>query len=700
MRSVAVLLLAAMAACGAGAKRQPVWPDAPMQLRDESDRDQAIDQLWVLPLGAERDSVRHAITGAIAARITDALAEDKPLAAELLLFQLASLWQLDPGELGAGLAPHVETLRKLRATFARSGALEPTIMTLVLLAELDPTRRTDHLTELDEVLHFADDLEAAENGDEAQRAQPIKLLQPSVLALPLPWLVDRYVGLLQQRQQVISDLIQSQGASIQLVRAHHDILATSQRIAIALARAGRTQEIARHLANLKGLGADRELTIRAELVLAQGTADAYYELAEKVRTEKDNGDPGAALAICLAGLRKFPGDDALLAAAAQDAASLGRVDQPIAFYEAVVRKRGGEVDSALALRLGKLYAERIARLAFGGRPAAATTAWRDLAKYTKQVSRKSKDQVWSVVASNGETALGRGLLSQGKLRDAEKALTASIDRAPSIDAYETLATIHFKTDRLDSSVRYATAGLALLGETKADFIRHAKLARIAGDASRAAGRGRNAANFYLDAMRSWAALGPDKDLPVSVAAERKIEFARSLWFIGESGKAVNLVFEGIDSDPTEAANYGTAAAFLLQIGNYPEALDIVHRALSQSDVGEFYKVYMCLWVLGEARRRGETKDRQAFEYLASRQGDLWYELLAQAATNRIDLATLRAAAITGPRKAELAFYSVVLGLDPEAATPNGARKLLSQVVDAKLVMDAEYDLARQYLARP
>jgi hypothetical protein len=42
----------------------------------------------------------------------------------------------------------------------------------------------------------------------------------------------------------------------------------------------------------------------------------------------------------------------------------------------------------------------------------------------------------------------------------------------------------------------------------------------------------------------------------------------------------------------------------------------------------------------------------------------------------------------------------VLGLDPEAATPAGARKLLSEVVDAKLVMDAEYDLARQYLAHP
>ncbi|HSD90895.1 MAG TPA: hypothetical protein VLB44_25395, partial [Kofleriaceae bacterium] len=66
----------------------------------------------------------------------------------------------------------------------------------------------------------------------------------------------------------------------------------------------------------------------------------------------------------------------------------------------------------------------------------------------------------------------------------------------------------------------------------------------------------------------------------------------------------------------------------------------------------------------------------------------------------LDLPALTAAATTGPRKAELAFYRVTLGLDPEAQTPAGARKLLEQVVAARLVMDAEYDLARQYLARP
>jgi hypothetical protein len=700
MRIIVALLVLA-AACGPAAKQQPTFPDAPIQLRDDSDRDQAIDQLWVMPQGAARDGIRSKIARAIAVRIGDALSEDKPLVAETLLFQLASLWQLDPQTVAGGLAEHVEIIRQLRATFAKSGSIEPTIATLVLLSELEPARKTDHLTELDEVLHFADELEAAENGPEAQRAQPIKLLQPTVLALPLPWLVDRYVGLLVERQRVISTLITQQGASIQLVRAHHDILATSQRIAIVLARAGRPHEIYRQLADIKGLGQNRELTIRAEIVADQPTAAAFAELADAIRNDKDNPDPGASLMVCISGLQRYPTDATLLAAAAGDAAELGRVDQPIELYEAAIKASGGTVESALALRLGKLYAERIARLAFGGRPGAAQREWRELDSYTRKASgSKATQQVWSVVAAGAETALGKGLLSQGRLRDAERALVASLDRAPSYDAYETLATIHYKTDRLDSASRYATAGIKLLGESRADTVRHATLARIAGDVARTAGRSRDASALYLDAMRAWASLGPDDDLTPDVRAERKLEAGHILWFLGESAKAVNLVFDAIDADSSSAANYAGAVAFLLQVGSFTDAIDIVHRSLSQSEVSDFYKTYMCLWMAAEARRRGEPRDRQVNEFLASRQGDLWYEQLAQAATGRLDYAALRAAATTAPRQAELAFYSVTLGFDPDAKTPAAARKKLEQVVDAHLVMDAEYDLARQYLARP
>jgi hypothetical protein len=40
----------------------------------------------------------------------------------------------------------------------------------------------------------------------------------------------------------------------------------------------------------------------------------------------------------------------------------------------------------------------------------------------------------------------------------------------------------------------------------------------------------------------------------------------------------------------------------------------------------------------------------------------------------------------------------MLGFDPATATPAGKQALLAQVVAAQVVLDAEYDLARAYLA--
>jgi tetratricopeptide (TPR) repeat protein len=691
-------MLVGITACGTPARPRIAWPDAPLELRDESDREQTIDRLWVLPPGAERDAVRADIVTALARRIGETVDEDKPFISETLVFELASLWRADPDAVGRGLAGQAPLLRRLRAMFAKSGAIEPTIATLVMLAEVEPDQRAAHLAELDEVLTFSDELAAAENGPHAVRAQPIAQLQATVLALPLGWLVDRYLDLVEQRQRVVGGLIAQQGASMELVRAHYDILATARRIAITLARAGRTSQIHAHLATLTGFyGVDRELAMRAEIVAEQPTADAYYELARTVRNDEKNPDAAASLAICLDGLVRFPDDPTLLVAAAGDAASLGRLDQPIQLYEAAIHAMKGEVDNAIALRLGKLYSERIARLAFGGRPTAATTAWLALARATEH---RNPGPVWAQVAAGAETALGRGLLSQGEAAAGERALVSSLERAASIDAYETLATLHFKTGRYGSASRYASAGLALLGESTGDRYHRAKLERIAADVMRAAGKPHDAATLYLDARRTWAALGEDKGLARSVAGERNLEAGRIMWFLGEPEQAVNLALKAIDVDPDSPSTASGAVAFLITIGRPIDALDAYHRGLGSPAISEFYKVYTSLWVLADAHRRGEPRDRLAVDYLTSRHGDLWYEQLAEAATGRRDFAGLRACATTGPRKSELAFYGAALGLDPEAATAAGARRLFEQVVDAKLVMDAEYDLARLYLASP
>lgn len=699
--AAAVAALAASVGCAGGAGFHPAWPDTQLELRDDADREQAIDRMWLLAPGPERDRARTPIAAALARRISDAIDDEQPFIAAALLDQLTSLWQNDPAAIGRGLAAHAALLRDLRAMFARSGVLEPAAQTLIVLAEVEPEARAARLGELDEVLGFADDLAIADNGPLAARAQPIALLEPTALSLPLPWLVDRYVALQIERQRAVAALLDQQGASMAIVRAHRDLLSTARRIAGVLARAGRVGEIHARLAQLTGgYGTDRELALRAEVVAEQPTADAYGELASSLRSDDREPDPGGALAVCLAGLARHPGDPGLLAAAGGDARALGRIDQAIALYQQALHA-SDELDTAIPLRLGKLYAERIDRLASGGRPSAANDAWRDALRFTASAASSHPHGVWQQATAIAESALGRGLASQGMIADAEHLLTASLERAPSIDAYETLAMIDVQTDRYADAQRWAREGIAMLGDrTTGDRYRRAKLERLAADSLRRAGKPRPAAERYLAALRSWTSLGDSKDLPRPIAAERELDMARATWWLGNPGKAVDLAMQALDRDPDSEDVAASAVAFLIEAGRYRDALDALHKCLREPAISEYHKVYMSLWIIGEALRTGEPRDRLASEYLAGRRGDVWYEKLAQLAAGRLSLAELRALATTGPRRAELAFYGAVLGVDPTAITRAGRHKLLEGVVAARIVLDAEYDLARRYLAQP
>nr|HEX4317185.1 hypothetical protein [Kofleriaceae bacterium] len=706
--SLLVGVLAAAAAASAACARAPdqlhvTWPDAPLQLADDADRDQAIDELAAMPRGATRDAARGRIAGALVHRLSEALDDDRPFIAEALLAQLIELWQDDPTAIGAGLAGQAPVLHRVRDTFSRSGSGEPAIAALVVLAELEPQQRAAHLAEIDEILAYADDLAVSERGPDAQRAQPIALLQPTVLALPVPWLVDRYVELSIERANAVAAVMARDGATIQLVRAQHDVLSTSHRIGNVLARAGRAGDIHAALERVHGIGnLDKDLASRADIVAEQPTANAYVELARALRdlphAHDDNAAPDAeaALDACLSGLVKFPHDPDLLSAAAEHAQALGRVEQPIALLATALHAAPAASDGVLALRLGRLYAERIDRLAIGGRPGAATAAWHDLDHDARAADRTRPLAEWTEAEADAEAALGRGLIADGELADGERTLTSAIARAPSYDAYDALANLDLQVDRYASATRWVARGMALLGDSLGDRYRRAKLERVAGDAFRRANRTRDAAETYLDALRTWASLGTCDKIPRSVCAERMLDSGRIEWALGEDARGIELVQRAVDTDPDTPSTVAGAVAFLVEIGRPDDAAEAFHRSLGSADIGELTKVYASLWMVGDARRHGRAPDRQALEYLQSRTGDVWYELLAEAATGRADLTTLRAAATTGPRRAELDFYTATLGLDPGARPAT----LLERVVRSQMVTHAEYDLARVYLARP
>ncbi len=699
--------MAAAAAIAAGCGHlPPSWPDVPRQLADDHDRDEAIDRLWVVPAGPARDALRAELAHRLAREVQAAVASSDDAVAERLELELVGLWRDDPAAIATGLRPQLATIEAVRGHFAREGRIGPTITAVAVLAELEPARRGEHLAELDDMLAFADVGVVVEYGAGAGHAMAIAELAPTALAMPLPWIVDRYVAMLEERQRSADQLFATSTPAPAMVRIHRDLPMTAQRIAIALARAGRIDEIAAHLRGLHGVyGVDPALAKLATAVAERPTPDAYLALTRALRGDPRGddvhaGDAAAAFKCATAGLAKFPRDPSLALAAAEASAGLGRVDQAIALFEDALA-RTEDIDPAMALRLGRVYGERIDRLAAAGRPAEAIAAWRAVVRYTDARSKRGPRELWIEVAALGEAALGKGLVGQGRIRDGERALTAAIDRAPPIEAYETLATVYFKLGQLEAAQQLTTAALASLGDqSTGDRYHRAKLGGLAGDVARTAGRHREAVAYYLDTLRNWAALGDAKDLPRMIAAERELDGGRALWFLGQASRAVELIGKAVEDDPDDASIADDAVAFLIEIGQPAEAAEAFHRAISSPGLTEVDKTAMALWLAGDAHRRGATPDTGARAYLASRSGDLWHEQLAEAATGRRAIAELRTAASTGPRRGELAFYSAVLGWDPTAASPAGAKELLRAAIAERAVLENEYDLARAYLAAP
>jgi tetratricopeptide (TPR) repeat protein len=703
-RLALVVALATLAAC----PRPPVHPsgpgsgplvDAPYDLDDEVDFDTVRDRFWAMAPGPDRDAVRARLTGVLAGRTSAHLDGHHLDRAHRDLLQLAQLYASDPGAIGKALAPHLAVLARFHKAVARAGKDRDTATALVLLDAADPGHEARYKAELVEVLAFVDDLAAAEHGEVARDAAPIATLAPIAHTLGVRWLVDQYVSMVVARQQKVVDLLDHQQDSYDLVAAHRDVVTAARDVAEVLARAGRASEIAAAVAPIHKLGADKDISAHARAIAAGGTPADWARLARTLRGAGAGGDPTAALAACRTGLARFPDDPTLLAAAAAAAASVGRVEQPIRLYEAA--RAHAPADPQLAHHLVPLYRERLAGLAESGRPLAARAELDRLERFFADATRRFGAGAWTHDHAATLVTAGRGRLGHGDVDGARGLLQRSLALDPAAGAYETLATIALELGHWVDAERWLAAGLELPHDKPEAAFEHAKLMRLAGEAATGAGDARTARNAWLQGLQEWADLGDQVDLPPNLAGERLVESGKILWALGEHGHGLDLLDAAIDTDERGSNTYLQVVSFLIGEGQLDAALDVYHRALGTDAVASDNKVYLSLWVIGEAMAQGKAPDRLATAYLRGRQGDLWPDELARLATGRTDLARVRARATTRGRRAELAYYTATLDLGAGGRPlDEGARHaLMDRVLASNLVLFFEYDMARRYQRR-
>ena len=682
-----------------GAERPSFGPvtDAPWELEDESDWHEVADQLHGLPPGdARRRDLRVQLADAQADRIGRWLDANRPSLAHEELLRLARLFGDDPDAIGPELRGQRATIERARAVFARAGATEEVVLTLVVLGEIEPGERDARWAEIDEVLAYADDLAVAENGAAAIRGRPIAILEPIALALPLPRVTDRYVELVVARQAAVSDALAQDGASFELVRAHGAVLKAARGLAAALARAGRAPEIAARIAPFQGIGADEELAGKARAAAAEGAGPREWIALSRAFRSKDDedDDPLTARAIALAGLARHEGDATLLAAAASASVGLGRVHEPIRLYEELRRRGAG--DARVAEQLADLYHERLAALAFNDRPNDAAARLAELEAYLREAERAFPGRDWAPRRAEALATVGRGLVSQGELDEAIALLDRSVKLDPDAEAYEMLATIALKRGRFGEARAFADRGAALGDDSPAGEYVRAKLLQLAGDGAAGVGDAATAQDRWIKALNVWAELGDAGQLPPALAGERLVRAGQLLWSLGQRDDALRFLESAVDTDADGADTHTQVVAFFLQHGEPARALDAFHRAVIADRIGDYHKVYMSLWLLADARRRGVEPDPLVLEFLEGRDGVLWHDEMARLATGRRAVGDLERRATTRARKAELAYYRAVLGLG--GAAPADTRALLEHVVATDMVLFFEYDMARQHLA--
>jgi hypothetical protein len=192
--------------------------------------------------------------------------------------------------------------------------------------------------------------------------------------------------------------------------------------------------------------------------------------------------------------------------------------------------------------------------------------------------------------------------------------------------------------------------------------------------------------MWREAVVTWRRAPPQ--------SEALVELGRLHWALDEREAALTAFDRAVDASAVSAQVFADVVSFLVQREQYERAADAYHRALGHDEVGDYFKVYMSLWVLAAARRAGRPADPLAVDYLTSRTGALWHDQLAGWAVGRVDDAALAGRATTRGRRAELLYYRAVLREDD----PARARALLRRVLETDMLLYFEYEMALGLLA--
>ena len=697
-RSLLLLVVAVLLSCGPSPRakipKQPGRVDAPYELASDDDLDAVRELYDALPLDdAQRTGKRNELAAEYRRRITVSLRRsDRSLAFDQFK-QLLRLWR--PEELAtaheqptfAGIAPAAQALR---TTFARSGGDIEAASALFSLALMQPEQAAQHYTDIEEIFRYGDELAMLEHGPGAERSRPIQILETTATFLPSAQVVDRLIALYIERQVAIKSSFRRKGADIQLLRVHGPgVLTSTHNIVRVLAESRRIDEAMANIADLSGIGDDAKLRKRVGDALASTDPTAWLLLATSFR--ETEGEEMAALQICREAIARYPQESMSYACAGDAAVSWGNAPLAIRYFEASLALDPSQREASESL--AALYEQRVSALAYSDRPNAALAQLATFETFHQRTSKRFDTPIEPDLAS-AYGAMARGLVSLGELEEAQRYLARSLKLRPSVSAYEYLGTIALRQDQFAEAQREFAKAIALPGDDFYDIFQRARLRRLAAEATAGLSGAKAAQALREQAFGDWLELLNKYELSPEGEAEARIEIGKLIFHMGKDEEAMSEFLTALDTEAS-TSDHADIVAFLLQNKKYSLAKDIYLDALGRHGLGQYYKIYMSLWILAEAKHLGLEPDYHATNYLRGLEGQLWSVRLAKYALGESDGTDLQAQATTRGRRAEFLYYRAVLG--PESGNPEIVKQLLEEVVRGSMVLFFEYDMAKRRL---
>lgn len=660
----------------------------------------------------------------------------------LSLYPAHQLWRSEGPALSARERELLGAAARLLVdVYSPRGSEQPVAMGLFVLQTLEP-QNAEWPKRIDQVFAWLDTQARMAMGSPGPRTQPTvaDVLDGISVAWPSPPVVERVAALATQRQKNLSDILHrpagtGTGESSSILRellVDGESLASMGVAAAALfLRCGQIDRAARVMDSYADRPGDEPELRRllADMNQPSPAAGAILALARRflprsellLGTSQDRLDPAAAAEILRRGLLAYPHDLDMLVLASR----VARLNQaPFLALRYLDEALGiGKQQGLAADKLAGISAERMElaflRLRAHIDPEHMQPSLLEAESLRARLAQDTQSYGASPFKLKGadiDLLMARGLVDAGNLDQAEPLLARA--QSEGSDDYEvtlqiaSLAQKRGHPERAAQILRTAIEARQANAPTEetVGFVEgQSRLSYALGAAYEVIGSADEARKAWRVALRGWERLMIEqlRRKNISSSAGALFEVGRLYYLLGRRDEGLRRFNEALEQDESRDQSYIDAVAFLVQRGESEAALDIYRRALSRSNrvVSEYVKVYSSLWILDITRRRGESPDATALDYLRTldaRQIDLrparaaaWYRQLVRFALGRLGYDAFLAMADTPGKRAEVFFYEAMRRL--AEGKSNDAHTLWSKVIDTNMASFFEFEMAARYL---